>query len=112
MEKSMTETRTCEKCDKDITFLHGNRKYCMECARERRKKYLKKYNNRYDKQVPKSARGKYRNYYKFLMTLTQDELSALHIVKKISCKERNADTMELKAQMKLINEAYKRKGGE
>ena len=112
MEKSMTKTRTCERCSKDISELHGHCKYCKECAKESKKEYNSKYSKRYDKQFPKSARGKYREYYKFLMTLTQDELSALHIVKKIACKEKNADTSELKAQMKLINESYKRKGVE
>ena len=107
------ETRTCERCDKDITFLHGNRKYCDECARERRKNYLKKYIKEYMTQFPKSARnGRFYEYYKFLLTLTQDDLSALYSSKQHKLNEAGIDKRKVKAQIVLINEAYKRKGGE
>ena len=106
------ETRTCEKCDKDITFLHGHCKFCEECAKKSKKEYDKKYNKRYDKQFPKSARGRYREYYKFLMTLTQDDLSALYSSKQHKLNEAGIDKRKVKAQIVLINEAYKRKGGE
>ena len=42
------------------------------------------------------------------MTLAKDELSALYLTKIIAHKEKNAKKREIKAQMTLINEAYKR----
>ena len=96
--------KLCKRCKSDITGTHYNRKYCRYCAIQHKKEY----NKNYFKQFPKSARGKYYKYYKFLLTLTEDELSALYIAKKTASKEKNAEVQEIKAQMVLINEAYKR----
>ena len=46
------------------------------------------------------------------MTLTQDDLSALYSSKQHKLNEAGIDKRKVKALIVLINEAYKRKGGE
>ena len=103
------ETRTCETCNIDITSLHGNTRYCKKCAKQRKKEYHKQYIKKYMLQFPKSARGVYYQYYKFLLTLTRDELMALYSSKQHKCADVTTDTRRIKQQITLINEAIKRK---
>jgi len=112
MEKSMTEIKHCKRCGEDISHRHKNTKYCKWCAIQAKKEYQKKYIKQYMKQFPKSARGRYYQYYKFLLTLSNDELAALYSSKQHKCKEQDTDKRKIKAQMVLINEAYKRTGEE
>jgi len=106
------ETRTCERCDRDITFLHGNRRYCEECAKENKKEYnieySNKYNKQYMKQFPKSARGEYYQYYKFIKTFTSDEIRTMVTKKKNDIKyAKESEIRELRTQIKLLTDVYK-----
>ena len=100
------EIKKCKRCGEDISHRYHTAKYCEWCAIQAKKEY----NENYMMQFPKSARGRYYRYYKFLLTLTEDELSALYSSKQHKCKEPCIDRRKIKAQMVLINEAYKRKG--
>lgn len=97
------ETRNCKRCNSILERGHRNTKYCMHCAITAKKEYNKKYM----KQFPKSARGEYYQYYKFLITLTKNELMALYTIKQKNCKNNKQKT---KKMLYLIQEAYKRKG--
>ena len=100
----------CKRCGEDISHRYHTAKYCKWCAIQAKKEYQKKYIKQYMKQFPKSARGVYYKYYKFLMTLTEDELSALYSSKQHKCVDSKTGVRRIKQQMVLINEAYKRKG--
>jgi hypothetical protein len=99
------ETKTCRMCHLPIkVHKNGRPFYCKKCIKIRRNIQIKQCKDR--QQIPTPARGRYWKYWKFLLTLTKDELKALFVKKKNNCK--NGNVRELRAQMKLINVAYQR----
>lgn len=100
------ETKICEICGVDISA-RGNRAYrCEECQKIFRKTSVR------NGEMPASARGQYWKYYKHLTRMTDEELMFLFAIKKRDCRyERTSDKiLKLRTEMKLIGEAFKRRG--
>jgi hypothetical protein len=81
---------------------------CAECAKIAQKTQIEQW--LISHHIPLSARnGKYFQYWKFLITLNLDELTALHGVKRRECRFQKDSVKigELRTQIKLIDEGYK-----
>lgn len=102
----MIKKRFCKDCGTNIDHLHTNAVRCETCQVKYRLHYYKKR----DKSIPPSARGEYRYYWKFLISLSLEELSALYHTKQLKLKVVwGKERRPISTQIKLIVEAYKRK---
>jgi hypothetical protein len=94
--------KTCVDCGKQIE--KGIR--CSECRLRHRKEYMQRYNKLYRVGKPKSAiNGKYYQYYKFVSTLTDDELRQLIVSNRKKIYETKHDFTrwtELKTKIKIV----------
>ena len=87
-------TKKCKNCNQliEVSAKNPNQHYCEMC------------------QYPEAADGQYRDYWYHAILLTKEELRVL-----LCCKQHQFtyDTLiersKLKQQMKIIDEAYKRK---
>lgn len=95
-------TRICKDCGIDISD-RGNRAIrCKQCQAEYRKT-----SNRYGN-LPPSARGKYWQYWKHLLGMTDTELTFLYGMKRRECGHirKSHPFREIRTEMKLICRAY------
>jgi hypothetical protein len=71
------------------------------------KEQQKQYNKDYRKDKPKSAISQYYQFYKFLITLTDEELTVLYKKRRTDLKYANESERErLKTEMKIITDLY------
>ena len=106
----MIKKRFCKNCGTNIDHLHGNAIRCETCAMKYKILYHRKFTKKRDKSIPPSARGEYRYYWKFLVSLSLEELSALYHTKQLKLKVIwGKERRPISTQIKLISEAYKRK---
>ena len=83
---------------------------CSKCQEEYRSKYQKKYQKRY--WVNKASRHADYQFWKFIKTLTDDEIRALIQIKRSKMKEAGADIKQLRTYIKMLTEEYKVRNGD
>ena len=102
----------CKRCGKEIDYQGKGRPpaYCEECRKKMRDEYMRDYSKRYRMHKPKSAWAdkEYYAFYKFLETLTEDELRFLFCKRKKDAKRATGEELRrLRTEMSMIRDALK-----
>ena len=121
--------KVCEECGCEYNSVSRELR-CKECQEIFRKEYKKKhdyeyskkhpeyhpeYNKRYKTDKPKSAiKGQMYQFWKFLKTLSDEELQAIYQVRRQKLKYISdwKERQEVKTQMKILCDVYKQRVGD